>query len=157
MFPCKLGGNVRTSSSRVKQNRSYNSLYQKHIVHHVRSILGVLRGHVVETTTDSPCNVLARSSKCSTLSRLGQSRRCAVLDGALSDLMAELATTKAGEGCATYGGGRSGPPRASSLSGATQSGTALSGVVVVGGVGTTSMAQSGHSPLGVVRAGGGST
>jgi hypothetical protein len=152
MFSCKLGGNVRTGSPRVKQNRSYNSLHQKHTVHHVGSILSVLHGHVVETTMDSPCNILARSSRCSSLSRLGRSRRCAVLDGALSDLVTQLATTKAGEGRATCGGGCSGAPRASTLSRAAWSGTALSGTVVVGGVGTTSMARSGHGPLGVARA-----
>jgi hypothetical protein len=119
MLSCKLGANIRTSSSKVKQDRSYSSLYQKHTVHHVRSVLGVLRGHVVETTMDSPSNVLARSSRCSSLSRLGRSRRCAIPDGALSDLVTGLATTKAGEGRATCGGGCSGPPRANSLSGAT--------------------------------------
>jgi hypothetical protein len=102
---------------------------------------------------DSPINVLAWSSKCSSLSCLGRRRRCAILDGALSDLVTGLATTEAGEGRATYGGRRSGPPRASSLSGVTRIGTALSGAVVVGGVGTTSMAQSGHSPLCIARAG----
>jgi hypothetical protein len=87
------------------------------------------------------------------MSCLGRCRRCAILDGALSDLVTGLATTEAGEGRTTCGGRRSGPPRASSLSRATQSGTALSGVVVVGGVGTTSTARSGHCPLGVARAG----
>jgi hypothetical protein len=153
MLSCKLGGNVRTSSSKVKQDWSYNSLYQKHNIHHVGSILGVLCDHVVETTTDSPNNILARSSRCSSLSCLGRSRRCAVLDGALNDLVTGLATTEAGEWHATCGGRRSGPPRASSLSRATRSGMALSRAVVFGGVGTTSMARSGHCPLGVVRAG----
>jgi hypothetical protein len=62
-----------------------------------------------------------------------------------------LATTEAGEGHATCGGGRSGPPRASSMSGATRSGTALSRAVIVGSVGTTSMARSDHSSLCVAR------
>jgi hypothetical protein len=153
MLSCKLGGNVRTSSSRVKQDRNYNSLYQKYTIHHVGSVLGVLRGHVVETTMDSPCNVLVRSSRCSSLSRLGQSMQCAILDGALSDLVTGWATTEAGEGHATCGGRHSCPPRASSLSGTTQSGMTLSGAVIVGGVGTTSTTRSGHSPLGVARMG----
>jgi hypothetical protein len=74
------------------------------------------------------------------MSCLGQSRRCAILDGALSGLVTRLATSEAGKGCATCGGGRSGPPRANTLSGAARSGMTLSGAVVVGGVGTTSMA-----------------
>jgi len=74
------------------------------------------------------------------------SRRRDVLHGAVSDLVARLATTVASEGRAACRGGRIGLPRAGVLSR-----VALSRVVVVGGVGTTSTAWSGCGSLGSTR------
>jgi hypothetical protein len=61
--------------------------------------------------------------------------------------MARLATAKTGERHAACKGGCSSLPCARALSGA-----ALSGATVVGGVGATSMARSGHGSLNGTRA-----
>ena len=83
-------------------------------------------------TTSGSSNVLVQHTMNRGLSHGGWSRWCSILQEAVNDHVAWVATTKESERHVPYRGGRSGLPRA----------RALSRAVVVSGVGTTSMAQS---------------
>ena len=104
-------------------------------MHYIGGILGVLSGQVGETTMGGSHGVLVWRTLNRSLSRWGRSWWCSVLHRAVSDLVARLTTAEASEGHVAYGGRHSFLPRPRALSRVAQS-----GAVVVGGVGTTSMA-----------------